>query len=68
VFSTLYLIYVVDSIMYDTERVDDFKEVNLKIHDDIELSAVSQFKEQYGGAGVIIVEASVPEQVRYTDN
>ncbi len=66
--STLYLVYVVDAIMYDTVRVDDFKGVSLKFHSDMELSAVSAFKERYGGAGVVIVEAAVPEHVRFSDS
>ncbi len=65
--STLYLVYVVDSIMYDTNRVDDFKSYNLKFHGDVELTTISQFKNQYGGTEVVIVEASVPEQVKFKD-
>lgn len=65
--STLYLVYVVDAIMYDTDRVEDFRGVSLKFHSDMELSVVSEFKKQYGGDGIVIVEAAVPEHVRYSD-
>lgn len=65
---TLYLVYVVDSIMYDTNRVDDFKQCSLKFHSDKELSAVAQFKEGYGGAGMVVVEVTVPEQVKFSDH
>ena len=64
---TLYLVYVVDSIMHDSNRVDDFEEFSLKFHSNLELSAISQFKEEYGGAGVVVVDATVPEQVKFSD-
>ena len=53
--------------MYDTDRVEDFRGVSLKFHSDMELSVVSEFKKQYGGDGIVIVEAAVPEHVRYSD-
>lgn len=63
--ATLYLAYVVDDIMYDRSDIDDFRDFNLKFHSDVELELIARFKEQYGGAGVQIVEVPVPEQVRY---
>lgn len=62
---TLYLVYMVDSIMHNSNRVDDFEEFSLKFHSDLEPSAISQFKEEYGGAGVVVVDATVPEQVKF---
>ena len=51
--------------MYDRSDIDDFRDFNLKFHSDVELELIARFKEQYGGAGVQIVEVPVPEQVRY---
>ena len=39
----------------------------LALNSNLELSAISQFKEEYGGAGVVVVDATVPEQVKFSD-
>lgn len=63
--ASLYLLYVVDRIMYDRAEVDDFREINLRLHSDVELEAVALFKDQYGGEGRQIVQVEVPEEVAF---
>lgn len=65
--STLYLLYVVEEIMYDRPAVEDFREINLRFHGDVELDLISSFKDQYGGRDILIVDVPVPEQVAYKD-
>lgn len=63
--STLYLLYLVDEIMYDRPEVEDFRGINLRLHGDVELDIISRFKLLYGGNNVLIVDVPVPEQVAY---
>ncbi len=63
--STLYLLYLVDEIMYDRPEVEDFRGINLRLHGDVELDIISKFKLLYGGNNVLIVDVPVPEQVAY---
>lgn len=63
--ASLYLVYVVDQIMYDREAIDDFREVNLRLHSQVELDAVSLFKAEHGGQGIMIVDVPVPDQVAF---
>lgn len=60
--SSLYLVYIVEDIMYDRPLPEDFRAIGLKLHGDVELDLVSRFKNQFGGEGVRIVEVPVPEQ------
>ena len=63
--STLYLVYVVDRVMYDRADIADFYTINLRLHSDVELQAISEFKQQYGAGNTLIVEAHVPESVAF---
>lgn len=66
--STLYLLYLVDEIMYDRPVVEDFREINLRLHGHVELDIITRFKEQYGGNDLLIVDVPVPEEVAFEDD
>jgi len=61
--STLYLLYLIDEIMYDRPDVEDFREIKLVMHGDAELDVITEFKNRYGGDHVLIVDVAVPDQV-----
>lgn len=61
--STLYLIYLVERVMYDRNAIDDFRGVNLGFHSDVELDAIAQLKNQLGGAGMQLVDVPLPQNL-----
>lgn len=67
--ATLYLMYVVENIMYDRSSVDDFRSFGLKGHSDAEHKAVDAFREEWvlSDDGVNMVEAKVPADVAWRD-
>jgi molybdopterin converting factor small subunit len=65
--STLYLVYVIDRIMYDRADITDYYDINLKLHSDVELDVISTLKHQYGSGSNLIVEAAVPPNVAYQE-
>lgn len=65
--ANLYLLYMVDNIMYDRAEIDDFREINLRLHSHVELDAIALFKSQYGGEGQQIVQVDIPEEVAFKE-
>lgn len=67
--ATLYLMYVVENIMYDRSSVDDFRSFGLKGHSDAEHKAVGAFREDWvlSDDSVQMVEAKVPADVAWRD-
>lgn len=63
--STLYLLYLIEEVMYDRPLVEDFREINLRFHGDVELDLISGFKGQYGGNQMLIVDVPVPADYEY---
>ena len=58
---------MVDNIMYDRAEIDDFREINLRLHSHVELDAIALFKSQYGGEGQQIVQVDIPEEVAFKE-
>ncbi|MGI6616496.1 MAG: hypothetical protein ACOX36_00255 [Saccharofermentanales bacterium] len=67
--ATLYLIYVVENIMYDRSSIDDFRSFGLKGHSDAEHNAVAAFRDDWvvSDDGVQLVEVKVPADVAWSD-
>jgi hypothetical protein len=68
--ATLYLMYVVENIMYDRSSIDDFRSFGLKGHSDTEHKAIDAFREDWvlSDDGVQLVEVKVPADVAWRDS
>ncbi|MGI6156985.1 MAG: hypothetical protein ACOYH4_00680 [Saccharofermentanales bacterium] len=62
--ATRYFVYVVDDVFYDRPSIDDYREVQLRLHGEVERTVVSDLKAMLDGDDMQIIEVPVPPEAQ----